>query len=48
MKALVYTDKETLIFRDEVDAVAQEGETLIKVSATGICGSDMHAYHGLV
>ena len=46
MKALVYTDQETLIFRDEVDAVAQEGETLIKVSATGICGSDMHAYHG--
>ena len=46
MKALVYTEKETLIFRDEVDVVTQEGETLIKVSATGICGSDMHAYHG--
>ena len=46
MKALVYTDQETLIFRDEVNAVAQEGETLIKVSAAGICGSDMHAYHG--
>ena len=46
MKALVYTDKETLIYRDEIDIVAQEGETLIKVSATGICGSDMHAYHG--
>ena len=47
MKALVYTEKETLIYRDEVDVVTQEGETLIKVSATGICGSDMHAYHGL-
>ena len=46
MKALVYTDKETLIYRDETDAVAQESETLIKVSAAGICGSDMHAYHG--
>lgn len=46
MKALVYTDKETLTYRDEFDAIAKEGETLIKVSATGICGSDMHAYHG--
>lgn len=46
MKALVYTDKEIITYRDEVHAVAQEGETLIKVSAAGICGSDMHAYHG--
>lgn len=46
MKALVYTDKETLTYRDEIDTIAKEGETLIKVSAVGICGSDMHAYHG--
>ena len=46
MKALVYTEIETLTYRDEVDAIAKEGETLIKVSAVGICGSDMHAYHG--
>ena len=25
----------------------KNGEELIKVSAAGICGSDMHAYHGL-
>ena len=47
MKALVYTDHETLTYRDEIEASAKEGEELIKVSATGICGSDMHAYHGL-
>jgi threonine dehydrogenase-like Zn-dependent dehydrogenase len=47
LKALIYIDKETLNFQEETDAVALEGETLIKVSATGICGSDMHAYHGL-
>ena len=47
MKALVYTDHETLAYRDEIDAVAKKGEELIKVNATGICGSDMHAYHGL-
>lgn len=46
MKALVYTDKETLNYIEEDDIFAKEGETLIKVSATGICGSDMHAYHG--
>ena len=46
MKALVFTDKETLTYKDEVDPIEQEGQTLIKVSATGICGSDMHAYHG--
>ena len=48
MKALVYTDRETLVYRDEPEAFPKEGETLIKVSASGICGSDMHAYHGLV
>ena len=47
MKALVYTDHETLVYRDEKDAIAREGEELIKVDAAGICGSDMHAYHGL-
>jgi len=47
MKALVYTDYETLTYRDEIDASAKEGEELIKVNAAGICGSDMHAYHGL-
>ena len=46
MKALVYTDQETFTYRDEDDAFAKEEETLIKVSAAGICGSDMHAYHG--
>ena len=47
MKALVYTDHETLIYRDENEAIPKDGEELIKVNASGICGSDMHAYHGL-
>ena len=46
MKALVYTNKETLNYQNEKDAIAKEGESLIKVAAAGICGSDMHAYHG--
>lgn len=46
MKALVYDGVETLGFRDVADAVAKDGEHLIKVEAVGICGSDMHAYLG--
>lgn len=46
MKALVYTDTNELIYRDEPDPVLEDDEVLLKVEATGICGSDMHAYHG--
>lgn len=46
MKALVYDGVETLGYRDVPDAKAQEGEYLIRISAVGICGSDMHAYLG--
>jgi len=46
MKALVYDGKETLNFRDMPDPTPADGEHLIKVAAVGICGSDMHAYHG--
>ena len=47
MKALVYTDTLELQFRDEPDPIASEGEALVQLEAVGICGSDMHAYHGL-
>ena len=46
MKALVYTATNTVVYRDEPDPVPGAGESLVKVEATGICGSDMHAYHG--
>ena len=46
MKALVYTGPNELVFRDEPDAVPRNDEVLVKVDAVGICGSDMHAYHG--
>ena len=46
MKALVYTDTLELQYRDEPDPVPAPGEALIKLEAIGICGSDMHAYHG--
>ncbi len=46
MKALVYTNPLEVIYRDELDAHAEEGEALVQVEAVGICGSDMHAYQG--
>ena len=46
MHALVYTGTNKIDFREEKDPIAKLGESLIKVKASGICGSDMHAYHG--
>ena len=46
MKALVYTKPDEVVYRDEPDPVPGEGQVLVKVAASGICGSDMHAYHG--
>lgn len=46
MKALVYTRPGVLEFRDMSDPVPQRDEVLVAVQAVGICGSDMHAWHG--
>jgi 2-desacetyl-2-hydroxyethyl bacteriochlorophyllide A dehydrogenase len=46
MHALVYTDTQTIIYREEKNPKVENGESIVKVSASGICGSDMHAYHG--
>ena len=46
MKALVYTGKETLEYRDAPDPAPQKDDCLIRVVSAGICGSDMHAFLG--
>ena len=46
MKALVYTGVQELIYREEKNPSEVVGESILKVYASGICGSDMHAYHG--
>ena len=46
MQALVYTGTNKIDFREEKDPIAKPGESLVKVKASGICGSDMHAFHG--
>ncbi|TPW26254.1 zinc-dependent alcohol dehydrogenase [Pararhizobium mangrovi] len=47
MKALVYTGANQIVLRDEPDPRPSNDEVVVKVEAVGICGSDMHAYHGL-
>tara|TARA_R110002072_G_scaffold177436_2_gene333372 strand:+ start:393 stop:1382 length:990 start_codon:yes stop_codon:yes gene_type:complete len=46
MKALVYTGVETLSYQDMPDPVPDKGQSLVRVLASGLCGSDMHAFLG--
>jgi len=46
MKALVYTGTRQVEYRDEPDPRLAPGEVVLRIDAVGICGSDMHAYHG--
>ncbi len=46
MKALVYTAPNEVVYREEPDPRLAADEVVLRVDAVGICGSDMHAYHG--
>jgi alcohol dehydrogenase len=46
VKALVYTGTQQLEFRDEPMPEVTAADTLVRIEASGICGSDMHAWHG--
>lgn len=46
MKALIYTAPNCMEYSDFPDPVLQDNEVIIKTEAVGICGSDMHAFHG--
>lgn len=46
MRALVYTGPNQMIVTDQPIPVPHGDEVLVAVHAVGICGSDMHAYHG--
>ena len=46
MKALVYEGVETLGVRDVPMPDLHDGQSLVRIAASGICGSDMHAYLG--
>ncbi len=46
MKALVYTQPGELQLLERPMPEAAAGEVVLKIEAVGICGSDMHAWHG--
>jgi alcohol dehydrogenase len=46
MKALVYTQPNEVQLLDRPEPSLDPGEVVLKIDAVGICGSDMHAYHG--
>lgn len=46
MKALVYTGLQEITYREENTPKEVTNESIVKVKASGICGSDMHAFHG--
>jgi 2-desacetyl-2-hydroxyethyl bacteriochlorophyllide A dehydrogenase len=46
MKALVYTQPLEVQLHDRPLPELVDGEVVLKIDAVGICGSDMHAYHG--
>ncbi len=46
MKRAVLEAPEKIVFQEVDKAVPQKGEVLIKVRRMGICGSDIHAFHG--
>lgn len=46
MKALVYTQPNEMQIQDRPYPSLESGEVILKIESVGICGSDMHAYHG--
>ncbi|MEM7405514.1 MAG: alcohol dehydrogenase catalytic domain-containing protein [Pseudomonadota bacterium] len=46
MKALVYTGTERVEILEQPEPSATNDDVVVAVEAVGICGSDMHAYHG--
>ena len=48
MKAALNTSKETIEVREIDDPTPGPGEVLVRVRSCGICGTDLHAYHGAI
>ncbi len=46
MKALVYTRPNEVQVHERPEPETAAGEVLLRIDAAGICGSDMHAFHG--
>ena len=47
MKALRYLGPQKLLLQEQPEPAIKEDEVLVKIMASGICGSDVHGYLGL-
>ena len=46
MKALVYTGTQLSEIRNLPAPVCDQGQVVVDLAFCGICGSDMHSWHG--
>ena len=48
MEAVVYTAPNEMTFFSEYQStqIDRDDDVLLKIKSVGICGSDMHAFHG--
>jgi len=46
MKQAIMTAPGEIEIREIQEPVAGEGEVLLRIQRIGVCGSDMHVYHG--
>lgn len=46
MQALYYVGPKQVEMREAEELPLAEGESRVRIQATGICGSDLHAFHG--
>lgn len=47
MKAVTYQGKEQMVVKDvEAPSIQERSDMIVKITASGICGSDLHLYHG--
>ena len=47
MQALVLEDVKKFVLHDVAKPVPKDNEVLVQVGAVGICGTDLHIFHGL-
>jgi 2-desacetyl-2-hydroxyethyl bacteriochlorophyllide A dehydrogenase len=47
LKALRYLGPQKILLQEQPEPVLKEDEVLVKIMASGICGSDVHGYLGL-
>jgi threonine dehydrogenase-like Zn-dependent dehydrogenase len=48
MRAAVCREPGKVLVEDSPIPVPGEGEVVVKISRCGICGSDLHWYHGIM